>query len=121
MNRFEETSWVSKILRSFKSQSHTSAIIFLLLLFFISVIFFILKALNKIETVISHLFKRNNYETFLVGKEQPIGATLATKDENKTDYYFVEGTKMWAYDKSFVSRNYWGVSKLLAFRKLGYV
>ena len=31
--------------------------------------------------IISHLFKRNNYRTYLVGKEQPIGASIATTNK----------------------------------------
>ena len=56
--------------------------------------------------IMSHLFKRNNYKTFLVGKDQPIGSILGTRNEDETDFYFVEGARMWAFDESFTSRSY---------------
>ena len=39
-----------------------------------------------------HLFKRNNYETILVGKQQPMGRTkLKSYDSEGNDLYFFEG------------------------------
>ena len=41
--------------------------------------------------ILPHLFKRNNYATFMVGKSQPVGSTLGTRNQDGTDFYFIEG------------------------------
>ena len=56
--------------------------------------------------IIPHLFKRNNYRTYQVGKEQPMTGDLGTRDANATDYYFIDGARAWAFDESFSSRSY---------------
>ena len=54
--------------------------------------------------IISHLFKRNNYKTMVVGKPQPVENTV--RGDNDGNMFFVEGTKFWAFDRSFTSRSY---------------
>ena len=56
--------------------------------------------------IISHLFKRNNYKTMVVGKPQPVETNMQWNNAEKTDFYFVEGARFWAYDRSFTSRSY---------------
>ena len=56
--------------------------------------------------IISHLFKRNNYKTLLVGKDQPIGKTVKTHNGEEGNFYYVEGTRFWAFDKAFASKNF---------------
>ena len=56
--------------------------------------------------VLTHLFKRNNYHTMVVGKPQPVEAAISTNNAAKTDFYFIEGTGFWGYDRSFTSRSY---------------
>ena len=51
--------------------------------------------------ILTHLFKRNNYYTMVVGKPQPVEERL-----DKKLHYFVEGTRFWGYDRSFTSRSY---------------
>ena len=41
--------------------------------------------------IISHIFKRNNYKTMVVGKPQPVETNIQWNNAEKTDYYFVEG------------------------------
>ena len=41
--------------------------------------------------ILPHLFKRNNYKTISVGKDQPMGNSFGTKNDEGTDYYYVEG------------------------------
>lgn len=61
--------------------------------------------------VLTHLFKRNNYKTMVVGKPQPVEAAIATsqptsENPDPTDFFFIEGTGFWGYDRSFTSRSY---------------
>ena len=62
--------------------------------------------------VLTHLFKRNNYHTMVVGKPQPVEAAISSNDmtpgnlKSGTDFYFIEGTSFWGYDRSFTSRSY---------------
>ena len=56
--------------------------------------------------VLTHLFKRNNYHTMVVGKPQPVEAAISTNNPERTDFYFIEGTGFWGYDRSFTSRSY---------------
>ena len=56
--------------------------------------------------IISHLFKRNNYKTLLVGKDQPIGKSITERNGEEGAFYYLEGTKFWAFDKSFASKNF---------------
>ena len=44
--------------------------------------------------VLTHLFKRNNYHTMVVGKPQPVEAAISTNNPEKTDYYFIEGNEL---------------------------
>ena len=53
--------------------------------------------------IVSHLFKRNNYQTFLVGKDQPVRVSYGTNNEDETDHFYTEGPKFWGFDKSFTS------------------
>ena len=55
--------------------------------------------------ILPHLFKRNNYETLLIGKDQPLGSQWATTNKDKTDHYHIAGQQFHAFDRSFVSRN----------------
>ena len=52
------------------------------------------------------LFKRNNYETFVIGKEQPMDGLMGSADKKQTDFYFIEGTPFWGVDRSFTSSSY---------------
>ena len=52
------------------------------------------------------MFKRNNYQTYLVGKAQPIGTKLATRNHARNDFFFVEGTKFYGFDEAFTSMSY---------------
>ena len=52
--------------------------------------------------LISHLFKRNNYKTILVGKQQPLGHEIIPKNKENNDYVAKGGPLMWGYDESFV-------------------
>ena len=54
-------------------------------------------ALEYGRKILSHLFKRNNYKTMVVGKPQPVENTI--KDAGGGNLFFVEGTKFWAYDR----------------------
>ena len=54
--------------------------------------------------IVSHLFKRNNYRTMVVGKMQPIGMVMA--GTNETNTYFIDGARAWGFDQSFNSRSY---------------
>jgi hypothetical protein len=58
--------------------------------------------IKKIIKINFQLFKRNNYKTLLVGKPQPVEAKLDDDDE----FYFIEGTRFWGFDKSYSSTSY---------------
>ena len=56
--------------------------------------------------ILSHLFKRNSYNTFLVGKSQPVGSVMGHYGGDKTDKFYISGTGQWAFDQSFTSISY---------------
>ena len=62
-------------------------------------------AIEYNRKILPHMFKRNNYGTMLIGKDQPLANEWGTTNDDKTDYYHVSGQQFQGFDNSFVSRN----------------